>query len=256
MNKMFVDFHTHLDCYKTEELFPQLAKFNGIIVTASMDVHSYKKNLSIREWARSHGGRVEVVPTFGVHPAKVKEVLSKSSDLRCFDEFCNASPLIGEIGMDLCWYKDATVEQQETVFRYFLQHCNQHEKFCVIHTKDAEKQISEILKDYPKVKPIIHWYDGPEDIYREFISRGYYFTFGCETCRSKHIQDLLKITPREKLLAETDNPESEPWLGGNDNSVNLIERVYADIAMATAVPVNEMQNILNNNAKKILAKTF
>lgn len=242
---MFVDFHTHLDCYKDEELFPQLAEFEGILVSASMDLESYKRNLYIRDKAKALGYKAEIVPTFGVHPAKVVEVLSESADLERFDEFCNASPIIGEIGMDLCWYKEASVEQQEKVFRYFLHHCNQHKKYCVIHTKDAEDQVAKILLDYPNAKPIIHWYDGPVDIYKEFISRGYYFTFGCETCRSEHIQNLLEMTPPEKILAETDNPESEPWLGGSDNSLNLIKHVYSDIE-------KKKQVMLNDNARKIL----
>lgn len=243
---MYIDFHTHLDCYKEEDLFSQLADFEGVLVSASMDAVSYARTCAIRDKAKALGYKAKILPTFGIHPAKVVEVLSQSADLSRFDELCKASSIIGEIGMDLCWYKDATVEQQEYVFRYFLNHCNQHKKYCVIHTKDAEQHIARILLDYPEARPIIHWYDGPEDIYREFISRGYYFTFGCETCRSAHIQKLLQMTPPERILAETDNPESEPWLGGTDNSLRLIERVYDDIVSLT------FNNLLNENAFGII----
>ena len=77
---------------------------------------------------------------------------------------------------------------------------------------DAEMQICNILTEYPNAKPIIHWYDGPEKVYKEFIKRGYMQTFGCETIRSKHIQSLLLETPHNLILAETDNPTAETWL--------------------------------------------
>jgi len=248
----YTDFHTHLDGYREEELLPQLAEFNGTIITAAMDPSSYAKNVSLAVKAKALGYKVNLVPVFGIHPAKVLEILSQSADLKRFDSLCNGSNLIGEIGMDLCWYKDASVEQQEYVLRYFLNHCNEKGKYCVIHTKDAEEHIARILQDYPKAKPIIHWYDGPENIYREFIERGYYFTFGCETCRSEHIKNLLRITPKDKILAETDNPESEPWLGGTDSSVNLIKRVYVDIGNVLGLNSEEARELINRNAQKVL----
>ena len=238
----YVDFHTHLDLYDQAELYSQLDKFNGLIVASSLDGESYKKNLEIA------GKYKNIIPTFGIHPSKVLSVLSESEDLHRFDSYLEQSPLIGEIGMDLCWYKDASVEQQEYVLRYFLEHCNRTGKYCVIHTKDAETQISRILLDYPEAKPVIHWYDGPQNIYMDFIERDYYFTFGCETCRSEHIQKLLKITPVNRILAETDNPESEPWLGGTDSSVMLIKRVYVDIAKALGFSELKTAQEINRNS--------
>lgn len=246
----FIDFHTHLDWYKKEDLQNQLSDFNGLIVAASVDQASYEKNLEI---AKGVYRTVGIIPTFGIHPSRVVSTLQESQDLSRFDSLLEESRLIGEIGMDFCWYKDASVEQQEYVLRYFLEHCNKTGKYCVIHTKDAENQIAKILLDYPKARPIIHWYDGPESIYRDFIDRGYDFTFGCETCRSTHIQSLLKITPLERILAETDNPESEPWLGGSDSSISLIKRVYSDIGQILGINKDEIAKLINGNSQRILS---
>ena len=244
----YIDFHTHLDWYDQVELFNQLKTFSGTIVAASVDRESYSKNLVIAEKTKALGYSVNIIPTVGIHPEKV---IAASEDLSAYDKLCMSSPIIGEIGMDFCWYKDAGPEKQEKVFRYFLEHCNQQEKYCVIHTKDAEVQIARILEDYPKAKPIIHWYDGPEEIFQEFCKRKYMQTFGCETRRSKHIQKLLLQTPKDLILAETDNPTSEPWLGGTDNSVNLIKRVYSDIAKVLEITTEEVEKLIKNNSEKI-----
>lgn len=245
-----IDFHTHLDWYKPEDdLFSQLKNFQGVIVAASVDADSYRANCRISEKAKALGYSARIIPTVGIHPCKAAE---SPENLSAYNQLCAESPLIGEIGMDFCWYKDASPAKQEQVFRYFLQHCHETEKYCVIHTKDAEVQIARILEDYPKAKPVIHWYDGPEDVFQEFCRREYMQTFGCETIRSAHIQKLLRQTPHHLILAETDNPTSEPWLGGTDNSVHLIQRVYKDIAQVLNLPTEKVENLILDNSKKIL----
>lgn len=246
----YIDFHTHLDCYKnSEELKNQLSSFDGIIVSSSMDAASYKKNLLIAKDAENSGFKVKIIPTFGIHPAKAQVEVNNLSG---YKNLLQESNIIGEIGMDFCWHKDVSLEAQEKVFRFFLEHCDREKKFCVIHTKNAEEKICRILEDYPAAKPIIHWYDGPQDVYREFIRRAYMQTFGCQTIRSAHIQNLLKQTPVNLILAETDNPDSEPWLGGKDNSVFLIKRIYSDIAKILGRETEKLAEIINQNAERIL----
>ena len=241
-----IDFHTHLDQYNEKQLYSELEHFDGIIVSSSVNYNSYLKNKRIEQNAPYNA---KIIPAFGIHPKYADNV---PIDLSIYDTTCNQSPLIGEIGMDFCWYKDSTPLQQEIVFRYFLEHCHHNNKYCIIHTKDAEKLICRILEEYPNCKPIIHWYDGPLDIYEEFIHRGYYQTFGCETCRSKNIQNMLLKTPQNLILAETDNPESEIWLGGNDSSIFLINKIYQDIANVLGTTLVHVQEIINSNSTQIL----
>ncbi|MCQ2576854.1 MAG: TatD family hydrolase [Treponema sp.] len=267
--KIYYDSHTHLDWYENQELLVQQLVDTGIYcLAASVDVESYEKNLKIAEKVNHLAGKKLVIPIFGIHPCKIKDFLEeihkqKGQSKLNFEtdylqkgqskllELMDTSPIIGEIGMDFCWYKDASPQQQEAVFRYFLNHCNKYKKYCVIHTKDAEQQIADILLDYPDAKPIIHWYDGPESIYREFIRRQYMTTFGCETSRSEHIQKLLKITPPELILCETDNPTGETWLGGKDNSPMLIKRVYEDTAKVLGMSQEAFTLQMKKNWEKI-----
>ena len=220
---MIIDFHAHLDWYENKnQLFFELEKFSGIIVASSVDLDSYKANLQIK--SKCQKSTCKIILTFGVHPENAEKY---ASQLWLLDDALNQSKMIGEIGMDFCWSKNVSKIAQEEVFRYILNHCHKNNKFCVIHTKGAEKEISKILLEYPNAKPIIHWYNGPENIYKDFLERGYFQTFGCETCRNPFLQHLLKITPKNLILAETDNPTAEPWLGGWDISINFIEKIYS-----------------------------
>ncbi|WP_022932426.1 TatD family hydrolase [Treponema bryantii] len=252
---MIIDFHTHLDFYKREELQKQLTEFSGIIIAASVDEKSFLENCAIAEWTKKSARNCHIIPTFGIHPNAADEnaaLLDDPTTATRLAAYLDHSPLIGEIGMDFCWSK-CSKENQEKVFRWFLEYCNRKGKACVIHTKDAEQEICNILTDYPKARPIIHWYDGPENIFREFIRRGYPQTFGVETIRSPHLQNLLRLTPPELLLAETDNPDSEPWLGGTRSDVALIERVYEEIAGLLGMSRPVLEKIIEENFKRIIS---
>ena len=133
-----------------------------------------------------------------------------------------------------------------------MEHCNINKKACVIHTKGAEQDVLDILSDYPEAKVIIHWYDGPEEIFKKFIERGYRATFGVQTARSPFLQKLLKMTPKEKLLAETDNPDSEIWLGGSRSDVGLIKKVYEDLSEILGCPVQVLESQIQANAEFLL----
>lgn len=251
--QMIIDFHTHLDFYNSKELEPQLSQFAGTIVAASVDQKSYLANCAISQFAQTNTRTCQIIPTFGIHPNRADQnaaLLDDSATTQRFAQYLSRSPIIGEIGMDFCWSKSSP-QNQEKVFRYFLEYCNKTRKACVIHTKDAEQKICDILTDYPSARPIIHWYDGPESIYREFIRRGYPQTFGVETIRSRHLQNLLRHTPPELLLAETDNPDSEPWLGGTRSDVRLIERVYEELAELLNMQQLELEKIMEDNFNRI-----
>ena len=86
----------------------------------------------------------------------------------------------------------------------------------------------------------------------KFLERGYYQTFGCQTIRNEYLQELLKLTPSNLILAETDNPTAEPWLGGTDSSVKLIHRIYEDLAQILNTEKNELEKIIWKNASIIL----
>lgn len=250
---MIIDFHTHLDWYDKEEIKNQLEQFSGLIITASVDEKSYEKNKLIAE-SQKAGRSCHIIPSFGIHPNqadKYAPLLEDEEKAAALNKLMEESPLIGEIGMDFCWAKSSP-KNQEKVFRHFLEHCDRKKKVCVIHTKDAEKEIASILAEYPEVKPVIHWYDGPEEIFREFLRRGYPQTFGVETIRSDHIQKLLKLAPPELILAETDNPTAEPWLGGDRSDIALIERVYDELAKILGTPRRILEKLIEDNVRRIL----
>jgi len=249
---MFVDFHTHLHMYTEgtclNDALHSIICNTIFTVAASVDILSWKKSLAAAGLVNVSGKKL-IVPTFGIHPSYCAGLPDNEAGLTSYLEpFLAASPLIGEIGLDFWWEKKIPHHVQERVFRCILDHCSRTGKYCVIHTKGAEQRVADILADFPGAKPVIHWYDGPINVYKIFLSRGYMQTFGCEVRYSGHVRRLLAMTPPELLLSETDNPAGEPWLGGTDSSPELIKRVVGDMAGVKRISCTEMETIILQNA--------
>ncbi|MBQ4377701.1 MAG: TatD family hydrolase [Treponema sp.] len=256
---MLVDFHTHIDQYSESELVRAIDIIAGhriLTVAASCDFDSFEKNIEI---ARKPEVRNLIIPAFGVHPSYCDFLPDSEGEIASvLEPYLQKSDIIAEIGLDFFWEKKIPHKKQEKIFLSCLDHANRYKKVAVIHTKGAEKQIADILKEFPDVKPVIHWYDGSEEIFKTYLDRGYYETFGCEVRYSSHIQKLLSITPDELLLSETDNPTGEPWLCGmhkipqTDNSPLLIKRVICDIAEVKKISHEECEKLIETNTRKIL----
>jgi TatD DNase family protein len=243
---MFIDFHTHLSSYENpDETISEIIKNKILSIACSMDINSFIMTKVLSKKTEL------VIPTFGIHPAYSNTV----SQLKLLDKYLGESKIIGEIGLDYYWVQDIPGVIQEKVFEYILDHCNNHNKYCVIHTKGAEKRIADILKNYENVKPVIHWYSGPPEIFKEYLDRNYYCTFGCEVAYSEYIRNLLNDTPLGLILAETDNPTAEKWLGGNEDSPILIKRVIEDIAKVKGKSFEDINHIINENGRKIIGES-
>ena len=243
MNAYYVDFHTHLHAYPDpSQVAKEIGEHKIISVAASMDIATYQATKRIAR------GNLWIVPTFGIHPERSGAVDSLSS----LDPYLDESPIIGEVGLDDCWCRQMPLPVQEKVFEYILDHCHRNRKYCVIHTKDAEARVLEMLANFPDAKPIIHWYDGPSDIFKKILDKGYYATFGCQVLHSDHIKDILRMTPMEQVLSETDNPDSEKWLGGTDDAPMLIHRVVRDIATVKGISESACRRVIYKNSMKIL----
>ncbi len=256
----YFDFHTHLDFYKDEELdgvCEQIVENRIRTFSASVNIDSYIRNLEIKnliiqkaiEKGCSEAESKKLVTiTFGVHPSYTKNLPEKENEaLNLLLPYYERTPFISEVGLDFFWEKDCPKEVQVMHLLIALDAANKKGKTVLLHTKGAEKEIFEMLQDFPRIRPVIHWYDGPAGIYKKFLEKGCLQTFGCELRYSNIIKDFLRMTPLELVLPETDNPTGEPWLGGSDSSPLLIKRIYSDIADEKSKSVEEISFILNDN---------
>jgi TatD DNase family protein len=243
---MWIDAHTHLDLYADDlELALEEIRQNHILcISNSLDLASYQSNLEIAqrcEWA---------FPIFGVHPWKAAENVGRLEELR---PAIAQSPMLGEIGLDCFFVKDASqYPAQRTVFVFFLQAAQEQDKIVHLHTKGAEREVLELLDRYGIRRAIVHWYSGPLDLLSPYVKRGAYFTVGPEAIHSEHIQAIARAVPAEQLLAETDNPGGPKSYLGREGMPSLIQESVRGLAMVRGTTPEEIRESMRTNLIRLI----
>jgi TatD DNase family protein len=247
---MLIDAHAHVDRYDLldgQALPPALAEIaqDGILtISNSMDLPSYRRNVEISEQCNL------VLPIFGVHPWNAPEYADRLPDLAAAIE---SSPMIGEIGLDHYFVKDAAAyPAQRKVLEYSLSAAREQNKIVMLHTKGAEREVLELLDRYAMQRVVVHWYSGPIDIFEQLAARGAYFTVGVEVLYSEHIRAIAQKIPLERLLTETDNPGGPASFVGRPGTPALVKGVLQGIAKARKRTAKEVMQAVQANLIELI----
>lgn len=252
---MIIDVHAHLDLFKDSELKKVLAKAKEskvkFIVTNSVDLKTAKRSLELLK----KDNLIKVA--LGIYPEDALSIERGDLSKEDFIEFKklvleNKKDVvaIGEIGMDFYHGKKENKKEQEALFREQLDLAKKLDIPAIIHTRGAEKEILEVLKDYPEVKKVLHCFCGSMNLVEKASKLGCYFSIPCSLERMQNFLDLLKIVQREKILTETDSPYLSPFKGEKNEPANISETIKI-ISRTWQISQEETEKILEENALRI-----
>lgn len=252
-----IDSHAHMDfpdfAGKEEEVISR-AKEAGVfkIINVGVDLERSKKSI---ELAKKFKGTV--FATVGLHPHEALEV--KRNELREIRELAESPGVIaiGECGLD--FYRvnsEDEKERQIQLFRSQIDLANELELPLVIHSREAEKETLEILREYKgKAKGgVVHCFTGSLDFARELIGLGYYIGFtGIITFdKTGELEKVIKEVPLDKVLVETDAPFLAPIpYRGKTNEPAYVVEVASKIARLKGVEFNEVAKQTTANAENL-----
>ncbi|HEU4326807.1 MAG TPA: TatD family hydrolase [Roseiflexaceae bacterium] len=244
---MLIDAHAHLDQYDADragQALAELARHRVLTLSVAMDPPSYARACALAE--RSPW----VIPSFGIHPWRAPEYAGR---LDVLAPLIDASPLLGEIGLDFHWVEDrAAFPAQRAVFEHFLALARAQGKIVNLHTKGAEAEVLDALARQRVERAIVHWYSGPLDVADALAARGALFTVGVELHFSPLIQELARRLPAELLLTETDNPGGQEWLTGDVGMPAHLPGVLAALARLRHTPVEELRACVAANFRRLI----
>lgn len=242
---MLIDAHTHIAKYENNlaEVIREINEHRILTISNSMDAFAFEKNLKISERCAL------IMPTFGIHPWSATE---NSYKLESFIDYINQSPMIGEIGLDHHFEDSSKYHPQNQVFEFFLEFARDQNKVVNLHTKGAEREILDYLKNYNIKRSIIHWYSGPEKLVDQFLELGCYFTIGVEIIKSRKIRNLAKQLPMDRILTETDNPGAYKWLKDEPGMPSLIQVVVNTLAAARETSIEDTTVSVKQNMAELL----
>jgi TatD DNase family protein len=123
---------------------------------------------------------------------------------------------IGEIGLDY-HYDFSPREVQRKAFSEQIELAIELQKPIVIHTRESEEDVFRIVEEHYASLPAeaprgqFHCFSAGMDRMQQAISLGFHVSFtGNITFKNSNLMDVVKETPLDRLLIETDSPYLTP----------------------------------------------
>ena len=151
---------------------------------------------------------------------------------------------IGETGLDFFRTGEEGHAAQFTSFEAHIALAKKHGIAMQIHDRDAHDAVLETLERVgAPERTVFHCFSGDADMARYCAERGYYLSFAGNVTfgNAQNLRDALAVTPRERILVETDAPFLTPVPHrGRPNAPYLIPVTMRFIAAELDLEIDEL----------------
>jgi len=251
----WIDLHTHLDkLQEGPDEALRLAREVGVtrVVTIGTDPDDLPVVLAL---AKKHPGKVFC--TLGIHPhdgSKYTDEVGKFITANAHESCVIA---VGEIGLDY-YYNQSGKDEQKHAFRAQLEIAAKAGLPVEIHTRDAEADTIEILKDFSgKVNGIIHCFTGTQWLADEALALGFNISIsGIVTFKNAEaLRAVVKSLPLDRMHVETDAPFLAPVpMRGKPNTSAYMVHTAKFVADLKGVPEAQFCEQMRKNAETMFPR--
>lgn len=251
---MLTDTHAHLYYPEILDNIDEIlnrAKDAGIekIIVPAVDLESSKKIIDLSE-------KYDMIyAALGVHPGDVSKnnlsVLDKIEKMLSHEKVV----AVGETGLDYYW-DTSNVDKQKEFFEKQIELASAYDLPVVIHTRESTDDAISIIesfllkKDHKNIKGQFHCFSGNENE-RKRISdlKDFYISYcGNITYKNSNLSDIVKNTPVEKLLSETDSPFLPPVpFRGKKNEPSYMINTLKKISELKSMELSDLYKIISEN---------
>ncbi|HXH31427.1 MAG TPA: TatD family hydrolase [Bacteriovoracaceae bacterium] len=249
----FIETHCHLDYLKDLPLDELRSKITaaGIdkVITIGVDPENLDRVQQISDAC------TEIYYTQGIHPHDAR--LATEVEFEKIVQRSGAPKMVavGEIGLDY-HYNNSPPEVQRAVFERQLQLACDHDLPVVIHTRDADEDTRDILKNFSgmlKRKGVVHSFTSTRELAEFILSENFFLGFnGIITFKkAENVQEVVKLTPASHILFETDSPFLTPVPHrGKENAPYYLPFIAAKIAeLKNADPQALAETVYENSLR-------
>lgn len=278
---MFIDTHAHVN-------FAAFKDDADEVIRRSLDNDTWMvlvgSEFKTSNRALNYANKYErgVYAAIGLHPIHLEpghvdsneldnaysfESHSEDFDYGSYEKLAKFSKVvaIGEIGLDY-YHIDSTKDlaaikkKQQEVFIQQLLLARGLDLPVIIHCRQAHDDLFAILEDFKKeyghVLPtdrpwgVIHCFSGDEDLAWKYFKLGLIISFTGLITFSQQWDSLIRKTPIEKIMIETDTPymTPEPYRGRRNEPV-LVQYVAQRIAEIKNMKLEKVAEITTANAR-------
>jgi TatD DNase family protein len=226
-----------------------------LFLVPNIDLSTYDATLSISQ-------RPNVFCALGIHPHHAAEWGNAISDrIRLAVAEHPKVVAIGEIGLDY-YYDFAPRDVQIRAFREQIALAQELGLPVIIHTRDSIPETLDIIADCysgldsPYAFGQFHCFSGTVGQMEGAIGNGFCVSFtGNITFKNSALGDVVRETPLERILIETDSPYLAPVPHrGKRNTPELLPLVAGKIAEIKQIDVKTVMTKTTENAKRLFSR--
>jgi TatD DNase family protein len=198
--------------------------------------------------------------TVGVHPHHAKDFNRDAADaLRGLAKH-PACVAIGECGLDFN-RNYSPHPDQEKCFVAQIELALDLSKPLFLHSRDAHPRFAAILKEHGVRNAVAHCFTGEGDELKAYLDLGLYIGITgwiCDERRGKHLLELVREIPRNRLLLETDAPyltprDLRPQPKARRNEPAFLPHILRAVARALGRPPEEVAAETSRNATELFS---
>jgi len=248
-----IDTHAHIDTDAYEDDRAEVIKkaFNsGIekIIIPAIEPNHFQ---NVLELTRNNNN---IFCAIGIHPHNADEL--SDDTLQVMEQHCADEKVvaIGEIGLDY-YYDFNPPDVQKQAFKKQIDLAKQLELPVIVHNREADDDVLEIIKAKQdgSLSGVLHCFSSDIATLRSALDLGFYISFtGNITFKKSILSEVVKETPMDRLLLETDSPYLTPVpFRGKRNEPANVKLIAEKISEIKSIPINKVIEMTTKNAKKL-----
>lgn len=239
-NYPIIETHCHLDYLKAKPIDDIISDATAVGIERIVTIAVSPSNLDA---AIACTQSPIVWATQGIHPHDADEFTGDvAAKIRANAKHARVVA-IGEIGLDY-FYDHSDRIRQRAAFEQQLAIAAELDLPVVIHTREADDDTRSILQNAAKSlkkKGVIHSFTSGLDLAEFCVTEGFVLGFnGIATFnKADNVRDVIRITPLEHIVLETDAPFLTPIpYRGKENAPCYLPFIAAKVAEVKSVSVD------------------
>ena len=244
---VLIDSHIHLDSKVYSEDLPLIiynANISGVdvMITPGTSIASSKNCIEIANEYKN------IFAAVGVHPHDADN--AEDDFIISMKELAKEKVVvaIGEIGLDFNKNYSSQKAQSE-IFTSQIELAKKLDLPMIIHNRDSDDLMEEILLSSGYFNGVIHCYTGGLKFAEKLVTMGFYLGItGIATFGIRELEEVIKWVPLDQLLVETDGPYMTPVPHrGKRNEPSYVKHVAEKIAELKGTSFDDLANITTKN---------
>lgn len=243
-----------LNCQKNSVLFLLNVATNGNDSANFIKKHFTLQNKKIFKFNKNNKlvDEIKIGYSVGFHPCENIEI-----NIEELDAIAGEAMAIGETGIDL-FHKNVPIEIQISNFEKQILVARKHNLPVIVHCRDGEAHVIEMIKKYSKVRYILHCFAGNSEFLEALLPYKTLFSFSALVTykNTEAIQKAVAIAPLDRIILETDSPFLIPYnhrkQGHKANEPSFIVENLQKVAEIKNISVEDLQKFSTENFLKFM----